>query len=321
MKYVGITMGDPAGIGCEVTLKALQNEHLRKQSVVFGSIKVIEYYMSRLNIQFQINVMASFDEFIDGALNIMNVVDVDMKDVEIGQVSKISGNAAYQYIEKAIFYALQNKLIAVVTGPINKEALHLAGYNYAGHTEIFAHLTKTKNYSMMLYSDMLKTIHVSTHVSLRKACDLVTKERVLNVIQLAHDFLKQTGLQLPRIAVAGLNPHAGESGLFGHEEIEEIIPAIMMAQKRGLSVFGPEAPDTVFMKCMKGEYDIVVAMYHDQGHIPMKLLAFDSGVNITVGLPIIRTSVDHGTAFDITDQGIANSASMVKAIEVAMMLN
>jgi 4-hydroxythreonine-4-phosphate dehydrogenase len=200
---------------------------------------------------------------------------------------------------------------------LNKEALHLGGHNYDGHTEIFATLTNTKKYTMMLWSDKLKVVHVSTHVSLKEACNRVKKDRVLDTIILADTNLKRMGIKNPRIAVAGLNPHAGESGIFGDEEIKEIGPAIEAAKEMGLDVYGPEAPDTVFLKGYRGQYDIVVAMYHDQGHIPMKMMAFDSGVNITLGLPIIRTSVDHGTAFGKAGKGTASEESMIEAIKAA----
>lgn len=317
MSYIGITMGDPAGIGAEVVLKALQNEVYMNQSIVFGSTKVLKYFKKALKINVSINEINDISEFKESFLNVVNVVDISMSDFNLGEVSAVGGDAAYQYINSAIAYAMDGKLKAVVTGPLNKEALHLAGHKFDGHTEIFAYLTKTDKYAMLLWSDKLKTIHVSTHTSLRNACDKVKKERVLDVIKLANDYLKKMGIKKPKIAVAGLNPHAGESGLFGDEEISEIIPAIKAAKKLGIDVVGPEAPDTVFLKNSEGKHDIVVAMYHDQGHIPMKMLAFDLGVNITVGLPILRTSVDHGTAFDIVGKGIASEQSLVEALKIA----
>jgi 4-hydroxythreonine-4-phosphate dehydrogenase len=218
---------------------------------------------------------------------------------------------------------------AVVTGPIHKEAIKAASSPHAGHTEIFAFRTKTKNYAMMLADENLRVIHVSTHVSLRQACDLVKKERVLTVIHLADKALKDLGIKNPKIGVAGLNPHAGERGLFGNEELEEIIPAIEQAEKEHITVDGPVPPDTIFSKVIGGRYDIAVVMYHDQGHIPMKVTGFKynkltnkwlsmSGVNVTVGLPIIRTSVDHGVAFGKAGEGRANEESMVEAIKMAI---
>lgn len=318
MNFLGITMGDPAGVGAEVVLKTLDKvEEYRKKSVIFGSREVIQYYKDMLNIKYRLKVISSIGEFNKDFINMVEVYPVSMKDFKIGQVSEVCGEAAFKYVETAIAWALENNIKAVVTAPINKGALHLAGYNFDGHTEIFAKFTRTNTYAMMLWSEALKVIHVSTHTSLRSACEKVKMKRVLEVIKLANASIKKTGIVNPKIAVAGLNPHAGESGIFGREEIEEIIPAVREAAKAGINVEGPIAPDTVFLKGYKGKYDIIVAMYHDQGHIPMKLLAFDSGVNITVGLPIIRTSVDHGTAFDIAGQGIASEESMINAIKAA----
>lgn len=318
MNLLGITMGDPAGIGPEIIFKAFKKrDDFREKSVIFGSYKVLKYYSELLKINKHLKVINTLDEFDKNKINIINVVDLDINDIKIGEVSALCGDSAYQYIEKAIEYAKKREIKAVVTAPLNKEALHLGGHNVAGHTEIFARLTDTKKYSMMLTNGDFRVIHVSTHVSLRDACDLVKKDRVLEIIELANTTLKRMRIDKPRIAVAGLNPHAGESGLFGSEEIDEIIPAVEEARKLGINVEGPIAPDTVFLKAQKGQYDVVVAMYHDQGHIPTKLLAFDTGVNITVGLPLIRTSVDHGTAFDIAGKGIAKGDSMIEALKVA----
>lgn len=318
MEFIGITMGDPAGIGPEIILKSLDKMgKFREKSVVFGSYKVLKYYCELLNINRPIKVITTLDQFKKDEINVIDVLNLDINDFKIGEVSALCGDAAYKYIEKSIEFAKKGIIKAVVTAPLNKEALHLGGHNFAGHTEIFATLTGTKKYSMMLTSGDFRVIHVSTHVSLREACDRVTKCRVLDVIKLAQSTLKKMGISKPRIVVAGLNPHAGESGLFGSEEINEIGPAIEEACGLGINVDGPIAPDTVFLKAHNGQYDVVVAMYHDQGHIPMKLLAFDTGVNITVGLPIIRTSVDHGTAFDIAGKNIAKGDSMIEALKVA----
>lgn len=321
MNYIGITMGDPAGIGCEITLKALKNENFRKKSVIFGSREIIQHFRDLLNFKEKINVMSKIEEFDENYLNIVDVLPISLDDFEFGKVSAICGDAAYRYVENAIEWAMKGEIKAVVTAPLNKESLHLGGHNFDGHTEIFATLTNTDKYAMMLWSEKLKVIHVSTHVSLREACDRVKKSRVIDTIILADSNLKKMGIKNPKIAVAGLNPHAGESGIFGDEEILEIFPAVNEAKKLGIDVEGPIAPDTVFLKAYKGEYDIVIAMYHDQGHIPMKLLAFDSGVNITVGLPIIRTSVDHGTAFGKAGKGTADEESMIQAIKVAESFN
>ena len=226
---------------------------------------------------------------------------------------------------------MEKKVQAVVTAPINKKSLNMAGYHYSGHTEIFAEYTGTKDFAMLLASKSLRVIHVSTHCSLREACDRVKKDRILKVIRLAHEGMQQLGCLHPRIGVAGLNPHCSENGLFGTEEECEILPAIEEAKKEGLHVAGPESPDTVFVKCQAGQYDIVVAMYHDQGHIPLKLSGFKynlqkdryesvSGINCTIGLPIVRTSVDHGTAFGKAGEGRANEESMVDAVFAGVMM-
>lgn len=321
MGYIGITMGDPAGIGAEVLLKALADESLANQSIIFGSVKVIEYYASLQNIKVSVNILENVDEFKEGMLNIVDVVDLNMDDFKVGEVSKICGDASYHYIFEAIKKANDGDIDAVVTGPINKESLNLAGHNFAGHTEIFAHLTETEKYAMVLWSTDLKVIHVSTHVSLRDACDRVTRDRVCDVIRLAHETLLAVKKNKPRIGVAGLNPHAGETGLFGDEEINEIGPAIEQCKTEGIEVTGPYAPDTVFLDARDGKFDMVVVMYHDQGHIPIKLLAFDTGINMTVGLPIIRTSVDHGTAFNIAGQNIASERSMIESLKLAIQLS
>ena len=321
MKKIGITMGDPAGIGPEISVKALaSNEEYLNHSIIFGSTSIIDYYVNLLKLNLNINSITHPAEFKSGHINVLNVKDLSIDNIEIGKVSPIAGEATYKYIETAIQYSLNGDIGPVVTAPLNKEALHLAGYNYAGHTEIFATLTNTKEYTMMLWSEKISVVHVSTHVSLREACDLVKKDRIIECITLANDALSKLGVKNPKIAVAGLNPHSGESGLFGTEEIDEIIPAVNQMKEKGYNVEGPIPPDTVFLQTLQGKYDTVVAMYHDQGHIPLKLLAFDNGVNVTLGLPIIRTSVDHGTAFDIAGKGIAKEDSMLSAIKLAIHL-
>ncbi len=315
MEYIGITMGDPAGIGCEIILKTLEKEKYRAKSIVFGSRGVLEFYKDLLALKREIKVIKDPTEFDADFINLVEVVPLSAGEFEVGKVAAVCGDAAYQYIDRAIKWALEKKIKAVVTAPLNKESLHLGGHKYDGHTEIFATLTKTEKYRMLLWSDKLKVVHVTTHVALREACDLIKKDRVLNTITLLDRTLKRMGLKEPKIAVAGLNPHAGEAGLFGREEILEIKPAVQAAQKLSLDVVGPLSPDVVFLKASQGSFDAVVAMYHDQGHIPMKLLAFESGVNLTIGLPIIRSSVDHGTAFDIAGQGIASEDSLIGAIE------
>ena len=328
-----ITMGDPAGIGAEIAVKALGNEELYKKSkpVVIGSRCVMEDALKFIPSNLKLNVIKNTEE-IKGEFGIIDLIDLDnikLDEFNYGKVSKKAGKASLEYIYRGIDLAMEGLVDAVVTGPIHKEAINAAGSPFAGHTEMFATRTKTKNYTMMLADENLRVIHVSTHVSLRQACDLVKKERVLEVIRLADKALKDLGIKHPKIGVAGLNPHAGEGGLFGNEEIEEIIPAIEQAKKENITVDGPVPPDTIFSKVIGGQYDIAVAMYHDQGHIPMKVTGFKynkstnkwsniSGVNVTVGLPIIRTSVDHGVAFGKAGEGRANEESMVEAIKMAI---
>jgi 4-hydroxythreonine-4-phosphate dehydrogenase len=332
---VGISVGDPAGIGPEVTAKALS---LPKIYEICRPLAVAEAEMMKDAVRFsglslEINAVSSPEDgkYQAGVIDVLDLKNIDAKSLQHKIVSVESGRASFEYIEKVIELALSKEIDATVTGPIHKEAINQAGFHYAGHTEIYADLTNTKEYAMMLMHENFRVIHVSTHVSLREACDRVKKDRVYTVIKLAHDILRRLGINNPRIAVTGLNPHAGEHGLFGREETEEIEPAIHQAVQKGFSVEGPIPPDTVFSKMAGGQYDVVVAMYHDQGHIPTKLLGsqYDaktdtwgsiSGVNITCGLPIIRVSVDHGTAFDKSGEGRANPESMIQAIQIAAQL-
>jgi 4-hydroxythreonine-4-phosphate dehydrogenase len=240
--------------------------------------------------------------------------------IPVGEESAAAGAAAVDYVFRACDLALAGEVAAVVTAPLNKAAMHLAGYEYAGHTELLTERTGAERVSMLLIGPNLRIVHVSTHVALEEAIARVTPQRVEDVIQIAHDACRALGIARPRIAVAGLNPHASEGGIFGNEEAEGIQPAIDAARARGLDVSDPQPPDTVFLRATRGAYDVVVAQYHDQGHIPMKLLAFDSGVNVSYGLPIIRTSVDHGTAFDIAGKGIAEESSLLAAIDVALQM-
>jgi 4-hydroxythreonine-4-phosphate dehydrogenase len=258
--------------------------------------------------------------FEDGFLNLLDLQNADPRDCPIGQVSASSGRAAVEYVFTGCDLAMAGDVDALVTAPLNKAAMHEAGFTYAGHTELLTERTGATKVSMLLIGPNLRIVHVSTHVALSEAIARVTTERVLDVIEIAHHSCVSLGIVRPRIAVAGLNPHASEGGIFGDEEARLIVPAIEAARARGLDVSDPQPPDTVFLRATRGVYDIVVAMYHDQGHIPMKLLAFDSGVNVSVGLPIIRTSVDHGTAFDIAGQGIASETSLLAAIDVALAM-
>lgn len=317
MKRLGITMGDPAGIGPEIIMRALGDGTVFEgKYIVYGAIDILKYYSEFFNYNCKFKEIKSPEEQEDGFINVIDPIHLTMDQYEIGKLSAKCGDAVYHYLESAIKDAKSGKIDAVVTGPLNKEALHMGGYNFDGHTEIFATLTDTKKYAMMFYGP-LKIMHVSTHCSLREACNRVTKQRVLDCIELMYAALKSTGMENPLISVAGLNPHAGENGLFGMEEIDEIIPAVEAAQKKGINVVGPIPPDSVFNKALNGIYDGVIAMYHDQGHIAAKLQLMSECVNCTIGLPIIRTSVDHGTAFDIAGKGLASGDNMKQSMRVA----
>ncbi len=315
---LGITMGDAAGIGPEVIVKALADKRIYELAhpIVIGDKKIMQRALDIVKSDLQLRTVQDIDN-LHSEFGYIDLIDLNNlpEDLPFAKVDARAGKAAYEYIESAVDLTLKNKIHAIVTAPLNKEALHAGGKNFPGHTEILAHLSKTDDFSMMLTSEKLNVIHVTTHVSIRQACDLIKKERVLTVIELAEEYSKMLGFAEPRIAVAGFNPHAGENGLFGDEDEKEIVPAVKEAQARGMNVVGPLPPDTVFHRAANlDEFDIVVVMYHDQGHIPIKLLGFDTGVNVTVGLPFIRTSVDHGTAFPIAGQGIADSRSMTEAL-------
>jgi len=269
----------------------------------------------------RINAISEAEEaaFEPDAVDVLAVGELP-EDLPLGELDTRAGDAAFRYVERATELASAGRVGAIATAPLNKEAMHLAGHKYPGHTEILADLTGTEDYAMMLVTDELKVIHVSTHVSLRDAIERVRPERELAVIHLAHDALRKLGVENPMVAVAGLNPHAGENGLFGTEDAQYIAPAVAAAVEAGIEASGPWPPDTVLMRARRGEFDVVVVQYHDQGHIPVKLMGFDTGVNVTVGLPFFRTSVDHGTAFDIAGTGKADHASMRAAIDLAGML-
>ena len=336
LPIVGITMGDPASIGPEIAIKALLMPEVTAmcRPLVVGDAAVMRYTNELLQLGAKIRAVKGVGEakFEPGVIDVLDMGTVDMTKFKWGEVSAMAGHASFEAVRKVIELAMTGELAATVTGPINKKSINDAGHHFAGHTEIYAHYTGTKKYGMLLVEDNLKVIHVSTHVSLRQACDLVKKDRVLAVIALLQDGLMRLGEKNLRIGVAGLNPHAGDSGLFGTEDDQEILPAVVEARRQGYDVEGPVPPDTLFAKAATGHYGGVVAMYHDQGHIPFKLNGFkwnaakqrmDSvkGVNITMGLPIIRTSVDHGTAFEIAGKGIASPDAMVLAIEAAVQLS
>src|ERR671915_1596947 len=321
---LAVTMGDPAGIGPEIIARAFGEEDFRveNRSIVVGDAVILERAARLLDLALRANVIAEPEDarFEPGTVDVISETELP-GDLPFGELDARAGDAAFRYVERATELASAGRIGAIATAPLNKEAMHLAGHKYPGHTEILAELTATEDYAMMLVTDELKVIHVSTHVSLQEAIERVQPERELAVIRLAHASMRKLGVEGPRVAVAGLNPHAGESGLFGTEDAERIAPAIEEARAEGIDASGPHPPDTVLMRARRGVFDIVVVQYHDQGHIPVKLMGFDTGVNVTVGLPFFRTSVDHGTAFDIAGTGKAEHASMRAAIDLARRLS
>lgn len=336
---IGISAGDPAGIGAEVIAKALSLSDIYdicKPLVVSDfrlmqdAIRIIDAKLELNRIDIESQSPAECGLYKYGTIDVLDLANVDMAKHVYKKVSAENGKSAFEYIKKVIELAMTKEIDATVTGPIHKEALNLAGFHYAGHTEIYSDLTNTKDYVMMLVDDNFRIAHVSTHVSLRKACDLVKKDRIIKVIELTHKMLGCLDIENPKIAVAGLNPHAGEGGLFGDEEEKEIKPAIESSRQLGINADGAFPPDTIFSRAKGGEFDAVIAMYHDQGHVALKTAGFVydkdgkwssiSGVNVTLGLPIIRTSVDHGVAFDKAGDGIANPQSMIQAIKLAVQL-
>jgi 4-hydroxythreonine-4-phosphate dehydrogenase len=320
MKPIAITMGDANGIGPEICAKAFA-EGLPHQAFVVGDAGVLQRAVDALQLSLQINPITHIEmaQFARGQIDVL-VASHLPDDLRIGTVDGRAGQAAYDYIVKAISLAMSQQVDAIVTAPIAKEAMKAAGISYPGHTEILAAHSGTDDVAMMLANDELRSILVSIHVPLSEAIKLVTRARVLRTIRFAHQACLAYGIERPRIAVAGLNPHAGEDRMFGHEDADEIAPAIADAKREGIDASGPWPGDTVFMNARKGHFDIVVAQYHDQGLIPVKYLGIEHGVNVTIGLPFIRTSVDHGTAFDIAGQGKASAASLVYAFDHAVRL-
>ena len=350
LPVLGISMGDPFGNGPEVTVKALADKNVydRCRPLVVGDYESMKYAsrtvkkVSGIDINIHPVKDVSDAEYKYGTIDVLDLGLIKRADIPgdpenprpfgAGPTA-LGGEAAFQYVVKVISLAMDGKVDATITNALSKEAINMAGHHYSGHTEIYADYTGTSQYAMMLAHENLRVVHVSTHVSLRRACDLVKKERVLECIRIAREGCRAIGIKEPKIAVAGLNPHCGENGLFGTEEIEEIQPAIDQAMEEGILIPDkkPLPPDTVFSKALGGWYDIVVVMYHDQGHIPLKVKGFVynkeeghwdavAGVNITLGLPVIRVSVDHGTGFDISGDGSANPLSLLNAIDYGIRM-
>lgn len=332
---LAVTMGDPAGIGPEIAAKVLADESIYQQCnpLLVGHPDVMEKAMRLIDAGLHIHPISDVKQavFKPGIMNVFAIDGAGIEKIQYGRVSAQAGDLAFRAVKGAIDLAMQGMVDGTVTGPIHKESIQKAGYHFSGHTEIYAHFTNTEKYAMLLADDHFRVIHVTTHVPLREACDLIKKERVLEVVRLMNEGLKKLKIPSPRIGVAGLNPHASDGGLFGDEESMEILPAVREARSQGINAEGPVSPDTLFALALGGKYDGCVAMYHDQGHIPFKFLGFQwdeenkemksvKGVNITLGLPIIRTSVDHGTAFEIAGQGIASPDALRHAIEYAIKL-
>jgi len=323
LPILGITMGDAAGVGPEITASALAHDDVRAlaRCVVIGDASVMLDAVRIVGAGLPVRAIDTLDgAALDGdAIWVLDLKNRPLAGLERGMVDASNGKAAFEYIERAVDLALANTIDAIVTAPLHKEALNRAGYPHPGHTEALAHLCDVadEDVTMMLASPRLRVSHISTHVSLTEAVAAITTDRVVRVGRLTAEAVGPMVSRPPRIALAGVNPHAGEHGLFGSEDDREIAPAAELLRREGIDAHGPISPDSVFRNALKGEYDAVVAMYHDQGHIPSKLTGFDDTVNITLGLPIIRTSVDHGTAFDIAGTGKASDENMVVAIRLA----
>lgn len=316
---IAITMGDGNGVGPEILLKAYAGGELTGDFIVLGDISVLNYCNQKLSYKVPMHVSADETDICPDQLNVLDLSLLKEEDITPGKVSARVAAASREYVAQAARMALEGKFSAMVTLPVNKEAIRLSDPDFTGHTELIAGICNQTQYTMMLASKSLTVTHVSTHVSMEQSIRNCKKERIMDVIRLTWDAISRFR-EHPRIAVAGLNPHAGENGAFGRQEIEEIAPAVEQAVEQGMDVTGPLPPDTVFLRAYKGEFDAVVCMYHDQGHIPMKLLDFEGGVNVSLGLKVVRTSVDHGTAYDIAYQGKAKTGSLAAAYDYAVKI-
>ncbi|MGE5514774.1 MAG: 4-hydroxythreonine-4-phosphate dehydrogenase PdxA [Bacteroidota bacterium] len=321
---IAITMGDPAGIGPEIIMRSLAHGDVFAQCrpLVVGNVGRLRQAGAIVGSTLDLRAVSSPKQarFLPGTVDVVDL-DVVPADLPFGQVSAVAGEAAYRFIERACQMVVAGEADAICTAPISKEALHAAGHRYPGHTELLAHLTKTPEVSMMLTAPKLRVIHVTTHIGLLDAIARIDAGLVERTIGRGHATLVKAGLRNPRIGVCAINPHAGENGLFGHgEEESKIAPAVRACQAKGWAVEGPLPADTLFFRAGRGDFDLVVAMYHDQGHGPIKVMGIEAGVNITVGLPVVRTSVDHGTAFDIAGTGVADERSLLEALRQAVEL-
>jgi len=321
---IAITMGDAAGVGPEIIVKALISRQIYDMCcpLVVGDAGAMSEAVRLVESPLRLHSIDEVDELLGnyGTIDLIDLHNLDSKDVTIGRVCRACGKAAMEYIIKAADLALKDKVRALVTAPINKEATVQAGYGDIGHLEFLARISHIAEYATMLVSGTLRVVHLTTHYSLKDACALVTKEKILARLKLTDSSFRKWGVAGPRIGVAALNPHAGEGGLFGSEEIEQIIPAVKEAQNLGIDARGPFPADSIFVRAIRGEFDVVLAMYHDQGHIPVKVHGFEDSISVALGLPFVRTSVDHGTAFDIAGKGVAQSRSLEEAIKMAVSL-
>jgi 4-hydroxythreonine-4-phosphate dehydrogenase len=318
---IAITMGDPSGIGPEIIVKGLTTPPDVCRTVVIGDAPWLQLHASQWTTQLSIHPIKDISEadHEPGVLNVLDLHNVP-ENLKMGRPTSEGGKAAVEYIHKAVKLATAKQVHAITTAPINKQAMHLAGFNYPGHTEMLAYFTKTPEVALMLAGGSLRVVLTTTHVPLSEVRNLLTRDRILKTIRLTHQWLTQVGIKHPHLALTGLNPHSGDGGIFGDEEAEIIIPAIESALKENIKVSGPFSADALFGRIHEASYDAVITMYHDQGMIPIKMASMDRAVNITLGLPIIRTSVDHGTAFDIAGQGIAKPDSLLEALKVAATL-
>ncbi len=320
--FIVVSAGDPAGIGPEIAVKACASREVRDiaRVAVVADARVVRQAVRITGLPLRVNAVAEPGEgtYEEGMLNVIDVPNADPAQFEFGRISALCGNAAYQYIEKSVRLALAGKAGAVATAPVNKESFKAAGIPYIGHTEIFGMLTDTDDPLTMFEVHGLRIFFLTRHVSLREACDLVTKTRIKEYVVRCYDMLRQLGAADGIMAVAGLNPHSGEHGLFGDEEVREIAPAVAELRSAGVAVAGPIGADSVFHLAKEGRYNSVLSLYHDQGHIAAKTLDFERTVSVTGGMPVLRTSVDHGTAFDIAGTGRANAVSMIEAIKTAV---
>ncbi|MQF83041.1 4-hydroxythreonine-4-phosphate dehydrogenase PdxA [SAR202 cluster bacterium AD-802-E10_MRT_200m] len=321
---VAVTMGDPCGIGPEVLAKALSNPTILQSCcpLVIGNITILKEALKNIGslIELQLITGSSIPELNEHTIPILDSDNLDLNAITPGMISAIAGRASMEWVLQAAKLCIDGSVAAMVTSPINKEATQMAGYKDIGHQETLKRLTGALNVATMLISGTLRVVHLTTHKSLREACDAVTHVNVLEKILLTDKEFRRWGFDNPKIGVAALNPHASDGGLIGDEEETEIAPAVMEAKEEGIKVDGPIPADIVFHQAIEGKFDVILAMYHDQGHIPVKVYGFEQSISVNLGLPIIRTSVDHGTAFDIAGRGIANSLSMEEAILLASSL-